>query len=585
MKRKCRLAFSFLLAVAIVSVVALVPARPAMADDYPETTPTVTPVIPPQFYLYATDSNSSPWEGNRGTWIRIKGSTFTNSSIIKFYFSSDTGGTSSSIDNQIKAYKYLGSVYTTSNGLIDNSLNPSGNQAIYQVPVKLDDGADKENTPTGVCYIYATYSNSKNVIALATFTVTTPATISITPNNGLVGDNIGIAGKEFAANEKVTAKYDDRDVAIKGGNPKTTANGEFQGTIQIPDSADGKHTIFITDETGNSPKGNFTVSSSIALSPATQAVGGKVIVNGTGFGARKPVSISINGREITSEEAPLSTTQYGSFQATVTVPFDFAYLNGGKAIIAANGMTSAASAELSISATTPVITFSPEVSSAKPAYAGMTLTVTGMWFKPGDKINIFIDGSQVPVANITVNDNNSFSVAFVLPPGKSGVHNLTAAGSKGSATTTYIMESEAPPAPVQKSPRITETSGEAPRLSWYAVTDPSGVTYNLEVAADRDFNNMLVEKHGLSGTEYTFTAAESARLKSGASCYWRVRAMDGAQNASEWTPASLFFVELPWLSIPAWAIYMLVGLGILILLIAYLYIRKRTTFKKNYGAI
>ncbi len=566
-----------IIAGAVLSFMALIPVRPAVAQDYPETTPTGTPVIPPQFYL-------TPWEGNRGSWISIKGSTFTNSSIIKFYFSSDTGGTSSSIDSQIKAYKYLGSVYTTGAGFIDNSVAP-GNQALYQVPYQLNNGVDKENTPDGACYIYATYSTSKNVIALATFTVTTPATISITPNNGLVGDNIGIAGKEFAANEKVTAKYDDRDVAIKGGNPKTTANGEFQGTIQIPDSADGKHTISITDETGNSPKGNFTVSSSIALSPATQAVGGKVIVNGTGFGARKPVSISINGREITSEEAPLSTTQYGSFQATVTVPFDFAYLNGGKAIIAANGMTSAASAELSISATTPVITFSPEVSSAKPAYAGMTLTVNGMWFKPGDKINIFIDGSQVPVANITVNDNNSFSVAFVLPPGKSGVHNLTAAGSKGSATTTYIMESEAPPAPVQKSPRITGTSGEAPRLSWYAVTDPSGVTYNLEVAADRDFNNMLVEKQGLSGTEYTFTAAESARLKSGASCYWRVRAMDGAQNASEWTPASLFFVEFPWLSIPAWAIYMLVGLGILILLIAYLYIRKRTTFKKNYGAI
>jgi hypothetical protein len=257
-------------------------------------------------------------------------------------------------------------------------------------------------------------------------------------------------------------------------------------------------------------------------------------------------------------------------------------LNGGKAIIAANSMTSAASAELTISATTPVITFSPEVSSAKPAYAGMTLTVNGMWFTPGDKVNIFIDSSQVPVATATVNDNHSFSVAFVLPPGKSGVHNLTAAGIKGSATTTYIMESEAPPAPVQKSPRITGTSGEAPQLSWYAVTDPSGVTYNLEVAADRDFNNMLVEKHGISGTEYTFTAAESARLKSGASCYWRVMAIDGAQNASEWTPASLFFVESPWLSIPSWAIYMLAGLGILILLIAYLYIRKRTTLQKSY---
>lgn len=575
-KKYCQILLC-IIAGAVLSFMALLPVRPAVAQDYPETTPTGTPVIPPQFYL-------SPWEGNRGTWIRINGSVFTPNSIVKFYFSSDAGGTSSSIDTQIKAYKYLGPVWTTGGGFIDNSVAP-GNQAVYQVPSKLNDGTSKKTVPDGTCYIYATYSNSKNVIALAKFTVTTAATIVITPGNGLVGDSINITGKGLGGDEKVTAKYDERDVAIKEGNPKTTATGEFQGTIQIPDSADGKHTISITDETGNSPKGNFTVSSSIALSPATQAVGGKVIVNGTGFGARKPVSISFNGLELTPEEAPLSTTQYGSFQATVIVPFDFNYLNGGKVTVAVSSLTSAASSELTILATAPVIKLTSETGTT-PGYAGMPTTVSGMWFTPGDKVNITIDDAVVPVATAIVNDNRSFSVAFVLPSARSGVHRVTAAGAKTSATTTYLMESEAPLVPVLESPRITGTSGEAPQLAWSAVSDPSGVTYDLEVAGDSTFNKMFVEKRGLSSTKYTFTAAESARLNRGsAPCYWRVRAVDGAQNESEWTPASPFFVGFSWVNMPSWAEYTLGGLGIVILLVIYLFLRKRAAFKKGYGAI
>ena len=62
-----------MIAGAVLSFMALPPVRPAVAQDYPETTPTGTPAIPPQFYL-------TPWEGNRGSWISIKGSTFTNSS-------------------------------------------------------------------------------------------------------------------------------------------------------------------------------------------------------------------------------------------------------------------------------------------------------------------------------------------------------------------------------------------------------------------------------------------------------------------------------------------------------------------------
>lgn len=189
------------------------------------------------FALFKVDDNGPeiapmPTEGVRGSTVRIKGSTFTPTTV-EFYFSGDVGDTSSSIDGKITAYKFLGSVWTDSGGFINNDAQPAGNQAVYPVPFRLDDGSNKKNTPGGVCYFYATYINSKTVIAFAKFTVTSLATMSIAPDTGFVGDTVSLTGSNFGLNENATAKLDDRDLVIPNGN-RTTSGGEFRVSAAVP---------------------------------------------------------------------------------------------------------------------------------------------------------------------------------------------------------------------------------------------------------------------------------------------------------------------------------------------------------------
>jgi hypothetical protein len=72
---------------------------------------------------------------------------------------------------------------------------------------------------------------------------------------------------------------------------------------------------------------------------------------------------------------------------------------------------------------------------------------------------------------------------------------------------------------------------------WSEVTDPSGITYTIEVADNYDFlpNGSIMTKEGLTEASYTYDITPGAY-------YWRIKAVDGAGNESEWKPAPYPFV-------------------------------------------
>ena len=90
-------------------------------------------------------------------------------------------------------------------------------------------------------------------------------------------------------------------------------------------------------------------------------------------------------------------------------------------------------------------------------------------------------------------------------------------------------------------------SGGNTHFSWEPVKDSSvPVTYDLVVASDRDFTNIVFSKIGFTGSQYTLTGAEA--LASNASnhiYYWKMSATDGAGNRSGWTEAYPFYVDFP----------------------------------------
>ncbi len=117
-------------------------------------------------------------------------------------------------------------------------------------------------------------------------------------------------------------------------------------------------------------------------------------------------------------------------------------------------------------------------------------------------------------------------------------------------------------------------------FDWQDVTDPSGVTYTLQIATDESFpaNSIVLEKTGLTQSEYTITREE--RLKSvskEAPYYWHVKAVDGASNESQWSGAGSFYVGFS-LSLPQPVIYTLFGVGALLLGIFGFWLGRKTAY-------
>ncbi len=107
-----------------------------------------------------------------------------------------------------------------------------------------------------------------------------------------------------------------------------------------------------------------------------------------------------------------------------------------------------------------------------------------------------------------------------------------------------MTESNRPAVPGMISPSVDEQIGligsQVVTFKWSPVSDPSGVTYTLQVARDAQFKDPVVEHKALLKTEYTLTANEALSHQS---YFWRVKAVDGASNESDWSQARPFVVS------------------------------------------
>ena len=96
------------------------------------------------------------------------------------------------------------------------------------------------------------------------------------------------------------------------------------------------------------------------------------------------------------------------------------------------------------------------------------------------------------------------------------------------------------------TPGLVSPSGDlnstTPTFNWEDVTDPSGVTYNLEVDDNWDFGSPTVSKTGLSSSQYTLSGTGDEVLTED-TWYWRVKAVDGVGNESGWSGQWSFNVD------------------------------------------
>ncbi len=507
-----------------------------------------------------------PYTGKIGDLIKIDGSNFIAHQILLIYFSSDEAEEGDDFGEEVITYKQVAVTPIDTNG--------SFTQPIYfKVPDALTDGEISEDVHDGYYYIYAIYPDDPTIIKKLRFLVI-DGEIELAPEKGKVGTQVQISGEGLRPDQEIAVKYDEANVDIVSGDSKTDGDGSFTCTIIIPASTGGNHLITVIDESGNTPEAEFSVESEITIEPTEQTARNAVNVSGTGFGKREVITITFDGNKLPTTPELLRTDHYGSFTGSFLVPPRDIY---GTSKIEARGIIPhKAEALLIILAS---INLGPSTSLTSPGYVGMELTIQGAGFTPNSVATITYSNNDetIPVATATVDAKGNFWQDFTIPPSVAGSHVITATEGTSTVTATFIMESQAPPMPAPLVPEIASTAGARTYFDWEDVIDLSGVSYTLQVASDADFTNILLEREGLSPSEYT--VAEEEKLESTEKevpYYWRVKAVDGAFNESEWTHPRLFYVGFSWTAIPDWVWYIFYGLGALLLGILGFWVWRRS---------
>ena len=311
--------------------------------------------------------------------------------------------------------------------------------------------------------------------------------ITLTPDTGKVGTMVvlAITSSTFALEgnyeirwSPTTAFEQDRTTVLKQGN---VARGDTSVAVSftIPEAQSGAHYIqFIQLATRAMVNFQFNVKPGLKINPSSARPGATVTVTGQGLPAKTASRLTFDG---TLTNVFVTTNDVGSFTAKFTVPDTTA----GEHEIAATDeyLSPIALAKLEvIPATTP---------------ANETLDASAK----GNSIQV---NAAVPNSPQQLKDNVSPPMPGLLTPMG---HRF---GLLGVQTVSF---------------------------GWSDVLDPSGVTYTLEIADNYDFlpTRPIIRKTGLTETGCALSIAPGAY-------YWRIKAVDGAGNESQWSYSPYQFV-------------------------------------------
>ena len=225
-------------------------------------------------------------------------------------------------------------------------------------------------------------------------------------------------------------------------------------------------------------------------------------------------------------------------------------------------------------------------------HVGTTLSVSGGGFPATETVSVTYDGAAT--GSGTTNSKGSFSaISFEATHAQSTHtvnHSVVVTYDSAKITANFTMESTPPPSPTLVAPadasRLGWMGSVTPIFEWSAVDDPSGVSYELEISTDTDFTDVLlstlvVTSEPLVSTApvvlapISYTLTKKDALPYG-TYYWRVKAIDGAQNASGWTAAYSFKVAF----LPLWASIVIIALIVVLIgALVYLFgIRKGVSY-------
>jgi len=403
--------------------------------------------------------------------------------------------------------------------------------------------------------------------------------ITLNPTSGAVGNILIVSGNGFASRSALAVYFKYGQVAYA----KTNESGNFGAAFfNVPSMPPGTYDVTIEDKDGNIGKAEFTIIAGASLDKTEANVGTEITISGTGFSVGGAVTIKYDDVAFVR----IGTDRNGVFKAVFRVPVD---KYGQHVLTVTDGVS------------TRQLAFAIE--SEAPPIPAPLLPADGSEVK----VNAHFDWEDVydPSLPVTyrfqVGSDEDFT-AIVLEKHLTGSeYTLTkeerlAAVKKDSpyywrvkAIDSASNESDwsmlnsflvlAPPAPELLLPEMDSEAEAEVYFDWKDVTSLSPpITYHFQVASDKNFTALVLEKDGLTKSEYTVTEEEKlAAVKQEVPYYWRVKAIDEATNESDWSIPGSFYVGFSF-ALPGWAIYTLIGIGAVLIGFLAFWFGRRTAY-------
>lgn len=359
--------------------------------------------------------------------------------------------------------------------------------------------------------------------------------ISVSPDSGWVGRIINVSGKGFASGESgIAVIYD--GTTVKSGI-MADISGSWQASFSVPASSRGAHRI---DARGNFtgqddvPEVNFTVAPGLRVEQTSGKLGELIhtgdtlLVTGIGFQANETgISVTFDGTRVIDG---LTADANGSWSASFTIP---ATHQGEHEIKASGDITRSDEATPFIIVLTPHLSVNPDSGAV-----GQSMLLSGDGFSSNQPVTIYYDSKKMTTA-VSTDFKGNFSTPFQPPPSPAGRHSLIVVDGGGATSTVSItIESEPPGVPSLISPPNGEAfslfENRPVEFQWSSVEDPSGVVYTFELSQQASFSGNVIRRENLEKPSFTLQAGQ--RPGPG-EYYWRVRAIDLAGNAGEWSRA------------------------------------------------
>jgi hypothetical protein len=375
---------------------------------------------------------------------------------------------------------------------------------------------------------------------VGTITFLVNPSISIQPQNGPIGTKVTVTGNGFVsvADNPIVITYNGTAVVTNPDPVAADSSGYFGANFQIPAGASGAGLITVHDNF-STLTANFNSSAAVNFGTMNGPVGTVITVSGTGF--KENATITFKYDNVEAGTATSDAT--GNFTGTFPSPPS----GTGKHQV---GVTDQASSFTQVFTITSIIKIN-ETSGA----VGDDISVNGTGCVASHVVTIDYDFKQI--ATTTTDANGTFTITFKVPVSEGGDHQITITDGTNTLTSPFTMDFLAPPIPVLISPPLLTKASSTPVLDWQDVSDPSGVTYTLQISADAKFNLLILDKEGLTSSEYQLSKQEELNTVSKEEpYYWRVKAIDGAGNEGAWSTPFTFYVGT---IIPTQTYYFIVG--------------------------